>query len=316
MKTRFALACLAALLLAGLPPPSAQAQTRYTITDLGRLPGSPTNSNGAVPTAINNSGQVVGRADTGRLDFTGFPIAHAFLWDAAHGMQDLGTFSSDVNANSSAAGINDAGQIIGNTSFSYSNEHYGWLLMNGALTRLDTSIPPFQTAALALNKSGQILGAFDNNMQVPGVFGSGYFLWQNGSVSHLPDLSSRGTSVSYQTLNDKNQIAGTEFTRPGDEGRPGMNTAFLLQNGAFAYLPLDTSPAALNNVGQLALSTIPPSLWTPATPNGTSGAAIGTGNIFAYALNDAGQIAGYVNPSPTETRAAVYDAAHGIQILG
>jgi probable HAF family extracellular repeat protein len=50
--------------------------------------------------AINNSGQVVGASG-----------AHAFLWDASNGVQDLGTLPGDQNSRASA--INDSGQVAG-----------------------------------------------------------------------------------------------------------------------------------------------------------------------------------------------------------
>jgi len=59
-------------------------------------------------TAINDNGQIVGRTlkklSDGRL------ITTAFLWDAVHGMRDLGTLGNEFSC---AQGINDKGQVVG-----------------------------------------------------------------------------------------------------------------------------------------------------------------------------------------------------------
>src|SRR2546421_6089887 len=81
----------------------------YAITDLGTLGGTFSRAD-----AINNSGQVVGEANT---TVTG--VWHAFLWTpgGTNGvagnpqMQDLGTLSGF--ANSEALAVNVAGQVAG-----------------------------------------------------------------------------------------------------------------------------------------------------------------------------------------------------------
>ena len=59
-------------------PSSVLASTiTYSITNLGTV----------VPTAINNTGQVVGTSG-----------GHAFLWQSGSGMQDLGTLGGCPNS--------------------------------------------------------------------------------------------------------------------------------------------------------------------------------------------------------------------------
>lgn len=65
----------------------------YTIIDLGTLGGDSSGASG-----INEHGQVVGWSSAtpaSPAQPAGGP-AHAFLWEAGAGMQDLGTFSSTV----------------------------------------------------------------------------------------------------------------------------------------------------------------------------------------------------------------------------
>src|SRR5262249_13593131 len=76
------------------------AQTQYTITDLGTLPGF-TSSNGG---GLNASGQVAGwSTNNGGID-------HAFVWTGGIGLLDLGTLGFESSA---AIGINVVGQAAG-----------------------------------------------------------------------------------------------------------------------------------------------------------------------------------------------------------
>ena len=123
-------------------------------------------SGAAVPGAINDGGQVVGG-----LSFS--DGGHAFLWSAAAGVADLGTLPAPYNHTSTAFGINDSGQIVGNC-FSSSSPTGAWtpphafLYSNGTMKDLNslTSAPGFTLCnAGAINASGQIIG----NAQVNGV---------------------------------------------------------------------------------------------------------------------------------------------------
>jgi probable HAF family extracellular repeat protein len=77
-----------------------------SFTNLGTLPGG---GNSSVANAINNLTQVVGYSAAGAGN-------HAFLWDAAHGMQDLGALSGGADY-SLAFDINNHTQVIGYSGF-------------------------------------------------------------------------------------------------------------------------------------------------------------------------------------------------------
>ena len=90
-----------AVAMLSLSPASFAQTAGYTLTDIGRLPGHTRSE----PAAVNNLGQVVGVSMV--------PNSYdmrAFLFRDGN-LTDLGTYGWDA---SSAAGINDAGQIAVN----------------------------------------------------------------------------------------------------------------------------------------------------------------------------------------------------------
>jgi probable HAF family extracellular repeat protein len=142
-KTLLLLSCILMLLLVVLVliVTSSESEVRYTITDLGVLPGAER----SFATDINDLGEVVGtsggadsrpafmwRSSTGRVDLraignqprvnnrgevTGFSylksatgsIRHALVWSATEGIKDLGTFGKD---RSRSIAINDRGDVL------------------------------------------------------------------------------------------------------------------------------------------------------------------------------------------------------------
>jgi probable HAF family extracellular repeat protein len=117
-----------------------------TPTDLGTLSGSVLR-----PAAINNKGQIVGFA------FTPDGL-RAFLWQNG-AATDLGTLPPDVN--SLALGINDRGQIVGDScDESFSCRAFLW--QDGTMTELNTLVhnpnAPFLENGNGINSRGQIAG--------------------------------------------------------------------------------------------------------------------------------------------------------------
>src|SRR5436305_26045 len=89
-------------------PPVSTTRGRLWAKDAGAAPccGSLAGGN-SFAWGINNVGQVVGESESsvagGRT--------HAFIWQSATGMQDLGTLPGGLSA--IAYGINNRGQIVG-----------------------------------------------------------------------------------------------------------------------------------------------------------------------------------------------------------
>ena len=120
--------------------------------DLGTL-GAAT----SIAYGVNNSGQVVGFADT--LD-----AKHAFLWEAGRAMKDLGTLRPADNW-ISASSINHAGVVVGNSGPLDWIEGKGTLAPliyeHGKMRSLDGTIDPAAWPhffAVAINDRGQIAG--------------------------------------------------------------------------------------------------------------------------------------------------------------
>src|SRR5262249_36354283 len=173
----------------------------YTIIDIGPALGSGINSAAVA--------QVVGSAN-----------GHAYLWDSIHGMQDLGTIGADQN--SQAYGVNNAGQVTGESTnskvfynkktgqFSYDNTEEGFLWSSSHGMK---SIGP-STFPAALNASGGIRGTDG----VQAVLWPGH----SNSLGTLPG----GRYSTGEGINDYGQVVGwSEVLSP--DGRSYDTHAFL-----------------------------------------------------------------------------------------
>ena len=139
--------------LLNIQPNHALLWETGTVTDLGNLGGT-AKGFGNLSFNINNQGQVIGVSGVrGDANF------HGFLWTKATGMQDLGTLPGD--ANSTAIGINDSGDVVG-VSLDANFNPRAYLRQNGVMTDLNTLIPANSPLSLlvgcSINSSGQIVG--------------------------------------------------------------------------------------------------------------------------------------------------------------
>jgi probable HAF family extracellular repeat protein len=171
--------------------------------DLGTLGGA-----FAIPTMINNGGQVAGSSN-----LPGDLTADPFLWTAAKGMQDLGSFGgSCVGTN----WLNDNGDVVGYECTQGDQTFHAFLWSKGLLTDLGTLAGGSSSAANGINSKGQVVGVSDF------PHGNSHaFLWENGGPmidlnTLIPPNSALELFIG-SAVNDQGEITGQGLLANGDE---------------------------------------------------------------------------------------------------
>lgn len=268
---------LTAFTLMGLvtsQPTGAQSVTQYSITDLGT----------GAAYGINNKGQVVGRDGTGSdISFNDKGLVvrgsngHAFLYSDGV-RQDLGTLGG---SSSTAYGINDNGQVVGQSDISSQSSHaFLWDADNGMqdLGTLDSYNGPGtfkgydSSYASSINNQGQIVGASVATVIIVDTRSSDPVeqtfrvdratLWNNGTINYLDSASER------------DELSG---------------------NSSFAF-PFRSTATAINNAGQVAgaSGSVYDSTKNTAAVVWENGLKINlyTGKSLANSINEKGQVVG------------------------
>jgi probable HAF family extracellular repeat protein len=154
-----------------------------TVTNLGNFGGQYFNT----AAAINSFGQIAGWSDLANDTALCTPACHAFLWTKSGGIQDLGVLPGDQN--SLAYGINDQGQVVGQSIDAEGNSR-AFIWQNGKMTDLNTLTPPgspFLLFAGDVNDEGEITGeTFD---ETAGELGPAYV-----AVPTFDDIQTKGKS--------------------------------------------------------------------------------------------------------------------------
>jgi probable HAF family extracellular repeat protein len=141
---------------------------------------------GGQATGINSSGQVSGT-----------------VWNngTSHGVIWSGGSSVDLGANTSAAAINDAGQVAGSSNQAF-------LYQNGAVTNLGTLSGGDWTLAEGLSGNGGVAGYGDS------ASGTRGFVWTSGAG--MLELGTLGGNSSYgMAVDDAGEVAGSAATGSG-----------------------------------------------------------------------------------------------------
>ena len=275
----------------------AQPAPRYTITDLGTLPGGTY----SYSYGMNSAGWVAGGAATATQ--TGGVSQTAFLWNGRH-MIDLGALPGGLN--SEGAGVNASGEVAilsetyrtdpNGEDFCEFGTHRQCLAAtwkNGRLSALPTLEHGRNAAAFDINNRGQISGFAENGVHDATCLTGGTpfqvtrfqaVRWDaDGEIRQLSPL--KGDTVGFAFgINDAGQVVGASGLCSNTSIPPAPN-------GPHAVLwDTDGSPTDLGNLG---------------------GAV-----IVANAVNNRGQVVGGASAPDGTLHAFLWTKSKGMQDLG
>lgn len=211
------------------------------------------------PHAINNSTHIAGDIIADK----GGPFAG--LWKQGFVEKLDGII---VTWRSSAAAINDSGQVVGYQRGRYGVDHERAVLWNNGVTQELGTLGGIESRALAINNSGEITGwvkthygardAFiwrSGTMEYLGALNSGIAINNNGQILGIidggnPVLWNRGIMQKLEPPGDR------EFTPLGARQELKDKTADVNQDSAMAdelkRLKANLNPTSLNDAGQVA----------------------------------------------------------------
>jgi probable HAF family extracellular repeat protein len=245
-------------------PLAAMADPVYTITALpADFSGFNMNNSGRIvgifggaaavwtPSGITGIGAIapdsLGYGINDRGDLAGDWQGSAFMYfgGALRDIGRLGTWS-----NSSARGINNAGQVIGNAYYGAGERQSGFVYTDGVIRIIPTFGGDWSYAA-AINSSGQVAGiaTIDSTDFISPTRHA--ILYEDRT---MVDLGTLGGLVSEAyDLNDAGQVVGMSQTNPNDAYSPSH--AFLYAGGTMIDLGFlggaNARANGINNAGQV-----------------------------------------------------------------
>jgi probable HAF family extracellular repeat protein len=285
---------------------SANAQPRYSITDLGTLPGvknSFVNAWGGGPT-INNRGHVAGFSTSFDTPFA-WADNQAFLWTGSGRIEPLPGLPGTTETTPMA--MNDRDQIVGWSGLDYPSNH-GVLWQYGIAYALEMPDGYMSAAPLCINNAGTIVGVGST----PNFALVSAFVWSNLHIRLLPPLVEDAILTQANGINDRGQIVGVSGPNWWSDYH-----AVLWEGDAVTDLGtlggVASNANAINNAGLIAgQSQVPNGDWHAALWR--RGGIKDLGNFAsdpygsATGLNSRGQIVGVSSKSDgTEPHALLWE---------
>lgn len=277
-RLRSLAAFLTGFVAAAMPLARAQSSPMFTVTRLGNLGGS----NAIQPTALNESGFIVGYGNSSSLsNYRGYTYDGAF-----HALGSLG------GAQSRALGVNDAGTVVGWSHVTSSTNYHAFAYSGGTMTDLGT-LGGTLSQANDINSFGTIVGTAGTGTTTHG------FRYANGAMTDLGSLIGP-TGVSYaNAINSSGLIAGRSNASVTADHAVIWSSGTVLDLGTLSGPSGQSEAQGINDLG-----------W--AVGNSTYGAgSLSTRHAFLYAngamtdlgslggsswatdVNNAGQVVGY-----------------------
>jgi probable HAF family extracellular repeat protein len=268
-------------------PPDAQSC--YSIIDLGTLPGHPFSF---VWGGVNKQGHVAVYTSNDPNSFAG---ATSFLWKGPKDIELLpGLPGSDTAV---PFGLNDLDQVVGGSGPT-PDGYLAVLWENGQVKALPKLPGDTDADAYLINNAGLIVGHSANFNVDPWTDRAVY--WYEGGVFALPSLAGAVNS-SAVAVNDRNQIVG----------QSGPHAAFWSLSPKPRVVDLgtlggdDSWAAAINTLGQIVGNAatesgdLHPVLWNKhgiIDLHNFGDDTVGS----AFYINDEGQIVGFSGTDPSD----------------
>jgi probable HAF family extracellular repeat protein len=290
------LALFAVILL--LPGINSSHAGTYTVTVLPSPPGAIFDA----PSAINDSGQVVGNS------LVAVATVHAMLWDNGT-VRDLGTFGGNY---SYANAINDAGAIVG---FSETSAGVARATRWNGSTAIDLD-PSSATGgnAVDINNLGQII---INRSAGPAI--SQPVLLSNNTYTELPVFPGSRVYGSAKAINDSGKIVGSITDLDSLRTRAVIWDGNTVKDLGTLYENFNSANDINNADIIVGSSMVAVGIWhatrwseTGITDLGALTPIVeGSSRSGANAINEAGQVVGYSildgNPYATIQHATLWD---------
>jgi probable HAF family extracellular repeat protein len=299
MRASFAFATLIIICAATPAPADSFLYSGGTYSTLIDPLADPTQGPSTIASDINNSGQIVGQYNNSHGVF-GFVYANGVYTDLDDPLGHY-TLNSKTYSYTTATGINNLGQIVGNYGDgSGSATGNGFLYSSGTYTTI--AFPgAAQTQIQGINDSGQIVGTYSTNSGPP--YNVRGFVYSNGTYATL-NYPSATVSQAFG-INNEGQIVGNYSTSAGQQ------LGFLYSNGNFTSLSgpsgaLFPTPFSINNLGQIVGSyngnndtEILSFLYWNGNYSSVDG-PINAHDVRAFGINDSGEIVGLYLPGTPE----------------